>query len=194
MRHKLIAALLVTVTTGAASAQVAASSGPDMNTLRSNPATTQVATSSGSLTNSVLAGPSINEQRTFDLGPMLGEPLVPSRKLWSSDVMAVDGEAGRSFLDPDGIQVQREPLFRKLDLLLRADVRGSPVYFGVDSEVKFVEHHDYQPGIPVPFGVSYRRGKERLAFFAEFAPILEVAPITPLGWGGGVGIRFYFGR
>ena len=145
------------------------------------------------LTNSVLAGPGINEQGTLKSDPMLGEPLVPSSQLWSSDVMTVDGGVGRSFLDPDGIQVQRDILFHKLDRLLRADIRSSPVYFGRDSEIKFVEHHDFQPGLPVPVGISYRRGQQPLAFFGELAPIFDPAPTTSLGWGGGVGIRFYFG-
>jgi len=56
------------------------------------------------------------------------------------------------------------------------------------------EHHDYQPGIPVPVGISYRRGQQRLAFFGELAPILDPASPASLGWGGGIGIRFYFGR
>jgi len=194
MCHKLITAFLVTATAAAASAQVAGSSGSDTNALRSDPATTHEATSADSLTNAVLAGPDINGQGSLDLAPMLGEPIVPSRTLWLSDVMAVDGAVGYSFEDEDGIQVQRNVLFRKLDLLLRANTRSSPVYFGVDREIRFVEYHDYQPGFPAPVGVSYRRGQQRLAFFAELAPILEVTPSTSLGWGGGVGIRFYFGR
>ena len=125
---------------------------------------------------------------------MPGEPLGPSRELWSSEVMAVAGRAGGSSLDRDAIQAQREVLFHKLDLLVRAYTPSSPVYFGVDSEVKFVEHHDYQPGIPVPVGMSYSMPQKRWTFFTEFAPILGAAPITALGWGGGIGIRFYFGR
>jgi hypothetical protein len=194
MRHKLITALLVTVTAGAASAQVAIISASDIDALRSNPAPTHPAISSGSLTNSVLAGPGINEQDTFGLDPMLGEPVVPSGKLSLSDIMTVDGGAGWSFVDPDGIRAQRDVLFHKLDVLLRAQTRSSPVYFGIDSEVKFVEHHDYELGIPVPLGVSFRRGKQRLAFFGELAPILDPALTSSPGWGGGVGIRFYFGR
>jgi hypothetical protein len=194
MRHKLLTALLAAVTAGAASAQVAGSSGSDTNALWLNSATTHVATSAGSLTNSVLADPDINEQDTFGLEPMPGEPLVPSRKPSLSDVMAVDAGLGPSFVDPEGIQVQRDILFHNLDQLLRAYTPSSPVYFGVDSEVKFVEHHDYQPGIPVPVGMSYPMRQKRWTFFTEFAPILDTAPITALGWGGGVGIRFYFGR
>jgi hypothetical protein len=194
MRHKLLTALLAAVTAGAASAQAAGLFATDTSAFRSDPAVAHVVISSGGLTNSVVAGPGINDHGTLDPDPMLGEPLVPSGKLWSSDVMAVDGKAGGSFVDPDAIQAQRDVLFRKLDLLLRAYTPSSPVYFGVDHEVKFVEHHDYQPGIPVPVGMSYSMPQKRWTFFTEFAPILDPGSITSLGWGGGIGIRFYFGR
>jgi hypothetical protein len=194
MRHKLLTALVAVVTAGEVSAQVAGSFATNTSAFRSDPAATLVAISPGSLTNSVLADPGNDEYGTFDLGPMLGEPLVASRGLWSSDVMAVDGKAGGSFVDPDAIEAQRELLFRKLDLLLRTYTPSSPVYFGVDHEVKFVEHHDYQPGIPVPVGMSYSMPQKRWTLFTEFAPILDPGSITSLGWGGGIGIRFYFGR
>ena len=194
MRHKLLTAMLAAATAGAASAQVAGSIAADTSAVRSDPAAPHVVISSGSLTNSVLADPGINEHGTFDSGPMLGESLVASRELWSSDAMAVDGKAGGSLVDPDAIQAQREVLFHKLDLLLRAYTPSSPVYFGVDSEVKFVEHHDYQPGIPVPVGMAYSMPQKRWTFFTEFAPILDPGSMTSLGWGGGFGIRFYFGR
>jgi hypothetical protein len=194
MCHKLIIALLVAATAGAASAQVAGSSRSDTNALRFNQSTTRVAVLAGSVTNADQTGPGANGQGSFDLAPMPGEPFVPSRTLLPSDAMVVVGGAGRSFVEPEGIQVQRDVLFRKLDSLLQADTRSSPVYFGVDSEITFVERHELQPGIAAPVGMSYRRGQQRLAFFAELAPIFEMAPTTSIGWGGGVGIRFYFDR
>ena len=194
MRHKLLTALVAAVTAGAASAQVTGSFATDTSAFRSKPTGPHVAISFGSLTNSVLADPGISELGTFDLDPRFGEPLEPSREHWSSDVMAVDEGVGRSFVDSDAIQAQRQVLFHKLDLLLRADIRSSPVYFGVDREVKFVEHHDYQPGIPVPIGISYRGGQQRLAIFGELTPILDLGSVTSPGWGGGIGIRYYFGR
>jgi len=155
---------------------------------------THLATSADILTNSVLADPGNGEQDILGRELTLVDPLVPIRQPLLSDVMTVDGGFGRSSVDPEGIQVQRDILFHNLDLLLQADTRSAPVYFGVDSEVKFVEHHNYQPGIPVPVGMSYPMRQKRWTFFTEFAPILDTAPITALGWGGGVGIRFYFGR
>ena len=194
MRNSLVTALVVAVTAGAASAQVAGSASSDTNALGSNLSTTHEVTSSGNLTNSVLDGLAVDESGSFGLGPMMDERIDPSMRPRLSDVMVVGGEAGRSFLDPDGIQVQREILFRKLDLLLRAKTRSSPVYFGVDPEVQFVKHQENQPGIPAPVGVTYRRGQQRFAFFAELAPVLQVAPTTSLDWGGGLGIRIYLGR
>jgi hypothetical protein len=194
MRNKLITVLLVSVTAGAASAQVAGTSVSDTNALRSHPATTGEATSSGNLSNSVFDGPAIDESGSFGLEPMMDEPFDPSMRPRLSDAMVVGGGMGRSFVDPDGIQVQREILFHKLDLLLRAKIRSSPVYFGVDPEVKFVKHQVNQPGIPAPAGMSYRRGQQRFGFFAEVTPILQVAPTTSLDWGGGLGIRIYLGR
>jgi hypothetical protein len=194
MRKRLITALVVAITAGAASAQVGDSASSDTNALRSNPSTTHEATSSGNLPNSVLDGLAMDESGSFGLGPMMDEPRDPSMRPRLSDVMDADGEAGRSFVDPDGIQVQRDVLFHKLDLLRRAKTRSSPVYFGVDPEVKFVKHQENQPGIPAPVGITYRSGQQRFAFFAELAPILQVAPTTSLNWGGGLGIRIYLGR
>jgi hypothetical protein len=194
MRHELLTALLVAILAGEASAQVAGSFGSDTNALWANPTTTHAGTSAGSHTNAVLDGPDPGGQTSFDLAPMAGEPLIPSRTLLLSDSMAVDQGVGRSFVDSDDIQVQRDSLFRKLDLLQRANSRSSPVYFGVDREIRFVEHHEYQSGILAPVGISYRRGQQRLAFFAELAPIFDLAPSTSVGWGGGLGIRFYFDR
>lgn len=114
--------------------------------------------------------------------------------LWQSDVMAVHGEDGWAFVDPEGIQVQRAILSHNLDLLLRAETHHSPVIFGVDREVKFVEHGDYQPGIPVPVGMSYSLPQKRWTFFTQLTPILDRGSVTSMGWGGGIGIRFYFGR
>jgi hypothetical protein len=191
MCHKLITAWLVALTAGAASAQVAGSFGNDTNALQSNPATTNVTTSPGSIPNSALAEAGTNEP---GMEPMLGEPFVPSRELWLSDVMAINGGAGLSVVDPAGVQFQREILFHNLDLLLRAETHDSPVYFGVSSDLKLVQHQDHQPGIPMPVGMSYPMPQKRWTLFTEFAPIFDADPTSSLGWGGGVGISFYFGR
>jgi hypothetical protein len=182
MHNRLVTVLLISITAGVASAQAAGSYGSDPNALWSNPAISHVATSSGSLTNPGLAGPSINEQGPIGLGPMLSEPLGPNRKPWLSDVMAVGGGVGRSFVDPDSIQVQGNVLFHTLDLLLRADTRCSPVYFGVHPEVKFIEHHDYQPGLPVQSASPIGGNSSRWRSLPNSRRFSILRPLLP--WGG----------
>ena len=193
MRNQLITALLASITAGAASAQVADSSGSDTNALQSNPAIVEVAALDGNVTNMFQLGPAINEAGSFGLGSMIGEPLGLDMRPLLSDKMAVEGEGGWSFADPDTIRLEGDVLLQEFDLL-RADTRGSPVFFGRDSEIKFVEHHENRPGIPAPVGFSYPMRPKRMEFFAEVAPILDATPTTSLGWGGGLGIRFFIGR
>lgn len=193
MRNKLIMVLLVSISGGAASAQVAGSSGSDTNAPRSNPATTNVTIPSLSITNSVPPGSAINEKDSLGVGAMLGEPIGGTMKYWLSDKMAVDGGVGYSFEDEGGCQLHADVLFHKFDLI-RADTRDLPVYIGVGGRVKFVDNGDNHAGIRMPLGVSYLMRQQRLEFYAEIAPILDVAPSTTLEWNGGVGIRYYFGR
>ncbi len=122
---------------------------------------------------------------------MVGEPMGVTAKYWFSDTMAVDGGLGWSFVDPDGTQLHADVLWHKFDLL-RADMRDMPVYVGVGGRVKFVEHGDNRAGIRVPLGVEYLLHNQPLEFYAEVAPILDVAPSTTLEWNGGIGLRYYF--
>ena len=193
MYCKLITAFLVTVAAGAASAQVAASSGSDTNAPRPDPATNQVAALPGNVTNNFQPGPALNQAGSFGLGPMIGEPLGLGMKLWLSDYIALDGGLGWSFVDPDGIQLHGDVLFHKFDLL-RSDTRDLPLYIGLGGRVKFVDHGDDRAGIRFPVGIAYLMPKQRLEFYAEVAPILDFTPTTSLEWNGGVGVRFYFGR
>ena len=106
----------------------------------------------------------------------------------------LDGGEDGSFVDPDSIQRGRDDLFRKLDLLLRADSHTSEVTLGADPDVKFTQSRAYDSGLPLPVGLSYRKGHQRVVFFGELVPILDPTADSPLGWGGGIGIRIYLGR
>lgn len=64
-----------------------------------------------------------------------------------------------------------------------------PLYVGVGGRVKFTEHGDNLAGIRVPIGVAYLLPEQRLEFYAEVAPILDVAPTTTVNRNGGIGIR-----
>ncbi len=191
MRNALVTALLTVGMVGTASAQVAGSSGTNTNTNEAAAASAPATASFSDLTNAFLAASPINQKGSVGVGALLGEPMGVTVKYWLSDTMAVDGGLGWSFVDPDGTQLHGDVLFHKFDLL-RSDTRDLPLYVGVGGRVKFVEHGDNRAGIRVPLGASYLLPSQHLEFFAEVAPILDLAPSTTLEWNGGVGIRFYF--
>jgi hypothetical protein len=130
---------------------------------------------------------------SFSPGLIICEPLSLSMKPWPPDKMTMGGAAGWPLVDPNGIQLQGGAWLRTFDLL-QPDPRSSTVRFGRDSQIRFVEHHPNQPGIAAPVGISYPIQPRRLELFGEVAPILDPTPTTSLGWGGGIGIRFYLGR
>lgn len=170
---------VLTISAGVVAAQDAASTAETTNA------------PSAASTSTTPAGSPVNQAGSFGLGPMIGEPIGLTAKLWLSPKTAIDAGAGWSFVDPDGFQLHGDFLFHKFDLFHPA--RGQlPLYFGVGGRVKFVEHGDNRAGIRVPVGLSYLLPTSRLEVFAEVAPILDVAPTTSLEWNGGVGVRYYF--
>lgn len=211
MRDEMLIAFVLAVSAAAASAQAADASGDATNAPQSNPPKVQAAGSSGDVTNAPQSSPpkaqvaaspgneanafqpssAINDRGTFGLGPMLGEPMGLTVKYWFSDITAVDGGLGWSLVDPDGTQLHADVLFHKFDPF-RSDIPDFALYLGVGARVKFTEHGDNLAGIRVPFGVSYLLQPQRLEFYAEVAPILDVAPTTTVNWNGGIGIRYYF--
>jgi len=191
MRDRLILSLLASLMVGAASAQDASLSPADTDAPWPDSAMIELAASSGSLTRSAETDPASNEFTPFAPGPTMGEPL--ESRLWISDVLAVDGGEARSFVAPESARAYADALFPKLDVF-RANTRSVPFYLGIGRPVWFEEYGDTRAGVRAPVGVSIPWPRHGLEFFAEVAPIIELAPTT--GWGlvGAVGIRFLLGR
>lgn len=179
MRYYLRTALLMSLMAVAAEAQPAP------------PSTNAVITPSPAFTNAPSFEGPINQQNSFGLGPMIGEPFGLGAKLWLSDKMAVDAGAGWSFEDRDGFQLHADFLYHAFDLF-HVDQGELPLYFGVGGRVKFVDNGDNRAGIRFPIGVAYLIPRSRWEVFAEVAPILDLAPSTSLQWNGGIGFRYYF--
>jgi hypothetical protein len=103
---------------------------------------------------SVPAVATVHQPGTFGLGPLLGEPMGLTAKLWLSDHSAVDAGGAWSFVDIEGFQLHADYLFHKFDLFHPA--KGElPLYFGVGGRVKFPEHGDNRAGIRAPVGLAY---------------------------------------
>jgi hypothetical protein len=179
MKPGLIAAFFITLVAGATSAQQGASTASPANPPTPAPANTLQ-----------LAGP-VNEQGSFGLGLLLGEPTGLGMKYWLSGRTAVDAGAGWSFKDRDGFQLHGDFLYHILDLV-HVDKGQLPLYIGVGGRVKFVEHGDNRAGLRLPVGVAYLFADAPVEVFAEVAPIIDFAPNTSLQWNGGIGFRYYF--
>jgi hypothetical protein len=107
--------------------------------------------------------------------------------------MAADQGVGGSFTDKQHSQIDAEALFPGLDSV-RVNQIEPAFHLGVNHRFKFAEYGDERPSVSAPVGASYRWAEQRLEFFAEFGPILDVKPTTALEWNGGIGIRFNFRR
>ncbi len=193
MRNALITALLVFLTAGAAGAQIGGSSGSDPFAVWGEPSPVKTPASSGYSTNTFQPGPPFDEQAPFSLNVAISEPTDPGTKLWWSEAIADDEGGDGLFADTQHSLIHSDALFPGLDLV-RDNKSAPPFHFGVNHRFKFAEYGDERPGVRAPVGASYLWGKQGLEFFAEFGPILDVAPTTALEWNGGIGIRFNFRR
>jgi hypothetical protein len=192
MRNMLIDALLILITASSAGSEVADLAGCDTDAFWFGPGTTDVETSAGTVRDLVQGCPAISEPAVADPDAMKGEPLGQNKDAQQPDEITRVGTNVCSFVDSVDSQVQRDALFRNLDLLRRAEIRGSPIRFGVDDVINFVDHHDNRPGFSAPLGIVYQTQPRGMKFFAQFAPIFAPAPNDSLGWGGGVGLRIFF--
>jgi hypothetical protein len=72
-------------------------------------------------------------------------------------------------------------------------IPGWKFYLGIGGSLK-LEEDDSRLGLRVPFGVNYLFKSSPFDFFAEIAPILDLAPATEIRMNFGVGIRYFFGQ
>jgi hypothetical protein len=193
MHNPLITALLVTITAAAAGAQADGSFDSDTNGNWYDAAPAQVPASFANATNAFQPGPPLDEQTAFSLSAAIGEPTGLGTNLWWPEAMAVDERVGGSFADTRHSRNHADALFPGLDSV-RDNKSAPPFQFGLNHRFKFAEYGDERPGVSAPVGASYQWAQQRLEFFAEFGPILDIKPTTALEWNGGIGIRFNFRR
>jgi hypothetical protein len=193
MRNAFITALLVSIAAGATNAQVGGSFGSDPIVLWYDVIPVKMPASSGDLTNTFQPSPPFDEQPAFSLDVAMSEPTDPGTNLWRLEAKAVDQGMRGSFADTRHSRNHADALFPGLDSV-RVNKSAPPFQLGVNHRFKFAEYGDERPGVSAPVGASYQWAEQRLEFFAEFGPILDIKPTTALEWNGGIGIRFNFRR
>jgi len=124
------------------------------------------------------------------VGVFLGEPTGLSAKLWAGDVSAFDAAVAWSFTE--GTFYLHADYLIHFRTIIEPDVGELPFYFGVGGKINL--HQEPQLGVRVPVGVSYIFESAPVDVFLELAPGIGLYPSTSFDFGGGIGLRYYFGN
>ena len=138
----------------------------------------------------------VNEDKSFGLGFMAGEPTGFTAKYWLDKEHAIDGGLSWSFVDDDGLVIHSDYLFHDYRM---NNSEQWPAYYGLgllfEVEEDNGKKHDGETifGFRVPFGMTYFfEDRYPYEFFLELAPVLEIAPDIDISVNAAVGLRFYF--
>lgn len=126
----------------------------------------------------------------FGIGVLLGEPTGVAAKVRLGPTSAIDAAAAWSFVDKGSFYFHADYLVHFNDVFT-VDPGELPLYVGIGGMVSLRE--DPLLGIRIPVGLAYEFESAPLDVFFEIAPGMGIFPETSLEFGGGIGIRYYFG-
>jgi hypothetical protein len=132
----------------------------------------------------------VAETETFGVGIVLGEPTGLSAKVRLDDTSAIDAAAAWSFTD-DGSFYFHASYLLHFNEVLHVDPGELPIYVGVGAKMRLKKNPQF--GVRVPVGLAYEFETAPLDVFIELAPGVGIYPETRVDFGGGIGIRYYFG-
>jgi hypothetical protein len=130
-------------------------------------------------------------QHDFGLGIIVGEPTGLSGKLWLSQNSAIDGAAAWSFEGEDAFHLHMDYLLHSFNVI-KVDEGKLPIYYGIGGRIKFEEEDNARVGLRIPVGLEYIFTGERVDFFLEVVPLLDLVPDTDFSLNGGIGVRYFF--
>ncbi len=139
---------------------------------------------------SVSLSTALAQTDVFGVGVLLGEPTGISAKVRLGPTSAIDAAAAWSFVDEGSFYFHADYLMHFNDVFT-VDPGELPLYVGVGGMVSLRE--DPLLGIRIPVGLAYEFDTAPLDVFFEIAPGMGLFPETSLEFGGGIGIRYYFG-
>lgn len=129
-------------------------------------------------------------ENRFGAGLMVGEPTGLSLKYWLNEDFAIDGGAGASFHNDNGLQLHSDLLWHKFGLIDSSHGRFAP-YLGGGLRGKFEDGED-RFGLRFPVGITYMFDRNPIDVFFEVAPILDVTPSVRGNFNIAAGARFWF--
>ena len=137
----------------------------------------------------------VNEEESFGLGFLAGEPTGFSFKYWFNKERAIDGGLSWSFAKDNGFVIHSDYLFHNYRM---NNSEQWPAYYGAGFLLKIEDEKDNHDadtifGFRFPFGMDYFfENKAPYDFFLEMAPVLELSPDIDISFNASVGLRFYF--
>lgn len=121
-------------------------------------------------------------------GLMLGEPTGISLKTWISGRSAVDAGLAWSFYS-EACHVHADYLWHNFNIF-RTESGKLPLYMGLGGRVK-TKGSDIYVGMRVPIGLTYICAGNRMDFFLEAVPVLNLIPSTDFDFNCAIGIRYF---
>ncbi|TKJ43751.1 hypothetical protein CEE36_03430 [candidate division TA06 bacterium B3_TA06] len=129
------------------------------------------------------------------IGLQLGEPTGITGKFWLGGNNAVDATIGWNIIS-DRFTLQAGYLYH---FPLDVPTGALAAYVGVGGLLGGGGYHPDHPHYPeayillagrIPLGLEYIYSP--VSFYAELDPLIVLLPEVKLGFGGGIGFRFYF--
>ena len=143
----------------------------------------------------ICTGVSVNAdalpQEGIGIGAIVGEPTGVSFKKWTDDTHAVDAAFAFSLTKGNAFQFHADYLIHNTSASV-PELKGSlPWYYGIGGRFK-ADNGNTRVGVRIPVGISYKFADAPLDFFAEVAPVVDIAPDVTLRFNGALGLRYYF--
>ncbi len=135
---------------------------------------------------------SAQDDKTFGIGFIIGEPTGIDAKLFLNNERALEFAAAWSLSGDNDFRLQGDYLFHRYGLFDLKNQDEMPLYFGIGARGVLAENQDDVFGIRFPVGLAYMFANYPFDIFVAIVPILDVAPETDFDLEGAIGARFWF--
>ncbi len=128
----------------------------------------------------------VGSAQDFGVGTQLGQPMGVTAKYWLNSTLAVDGFMGYHF--NHNFDAHGDILWHSFSSF---DVSNGRLPFYVGAGGRILLGNDSQFGLRLPVGVSFLSSSQPLEFYAEVAPVIQLATSIGADIDGAIGIRIY---
>ena len=120
------------------------------------------------------------------VGVVLGAPTAITGKLWLGHKSAIDVGLGWDHR----VTAYGDYLWHGWDVLPQPSQGRLPVYLGLGAQVRAFDDTEF--GIRTVLGIAYWLPHDPIEIFLELVPVFHLTRETGVGFGAGLGLRYYF--